>query len=63
MNNLVSEADGKMEEYEVKFKELKSAFQSHAVLQTEIAVLRILGNVEDLGKRPSLCFVSISHLR
>jgi len=63
VNNLVSEADSKIEEYVVKFKELKSAFQSHAVLQTEIAVLRILGNMEDLGKRPSLCFVSISRLR
>lgn len=41
--------DGKIEEYQVKFRELKSALQERAVVQTEITVLRILDIVENIG--------------
>jgi hypothetical protein len=49
MKNLVSDVDNKMRQYEDKFKELESAFQERAVLQTGITVLRILDNVENIS--------------
>jgi hypothetical protein len=49
VKNLVSTVDGKIKQYEDKFKELKVVFQERAVLETEITVLRILDNVDNLG--------------
>lgn len=63
--NLSSEADSRITQYADKFNEFKSAFQGHAILQTEItvlqakfAVLRVLDSVDDIGERffDMLCF-------
>ena len=51
MKNMMSEADTKTKEYAVKFNELKSAFQSHAILHTEITVIKVLTQVSNIGKR------------
>jgi hypothetical protein len=48
-NSFVSDADSRIKLYEGKFKELKSAFQERAVLQTELTVMRLMSNLEDLG--------------
>ena len=48
-NSFISDVDSKIDTYEDKFKELKSAFQGRAILQTEIAVMRLLSNFESLG--------------
>jgi len=45
----MSDADSKIKLYEGKFKELKSAFQGWAVLHTELTVMRLMSNFEDLG--------------
>ena len=59
--NLVSDADSKIKEYEKTFNQLLLWFRDRAALQTEITVfetkvtvLRILGNVKDLGEQ--LCY-------
>ena len=48
-NSFISDVDSKINMYEDKFNELKSAFQGRAVLHTEIAVMRLLSNLESLG--------------
>jgi hypothetical protein len=67
--NLSSEADSKITQYEDKFNEFKSAFQGHAILQTEMTVLqtkftvlRIMDSVDDIGECffDMLCLFSIS---
>jgi hypothetical protein len=45
----MSDADSKIKLYEGKFKELKSAFQGRAVLHTELTVMRLMSDLEDLG--------------
>src|SRR5436190_10549170 len=55
--NLVSDADSKIKEYEKTFNQLLLWFRDRAALQTEITVLRILGNVKDLGEQ--LCYGAI----
>jgi hypothetical protein len=54
LEHILSDADNKIKQYEDKFKELKSAFQERAVLQTEITVLRILDIVDGQGQHTSL---------
>jgi hypothetical protein len=49
MKHTMSDVDSKIKQYEDKFKELGLAFQEQAILETEITVLRILDNVENLG--------------
>jgi hypothetical protein len=49
-NSLTSTIDSKIKQYEDKFKELKLAFQDHAILQTGITVSRIMGDLESLGE-------------
>ncbi|KIM87374.1 hypothetical protein PILCRDRAFT_814882 [Piloderma croceum F 1598] len=57
-NSFMSDVDSKITQYTDKFKELKMAFQDRAILQTEIIVSRIFGNLEclvvdfDLGDMP-----------
>ena len=48
-NSFTSDVDNKINTYEGKFKEFKSAFQGRAILQTEIVVMRLLSNIESLG--------------
>lgn len=47
--HLVSNADGKIKQYEDKFRELKAAFQGHAIVHIETIVSRSLNQVESLG--------------
>ncbi|KAF8324818.1 hypothetical protein F5887DRAFT_1289993 [Amanita rubescens] len=47
-NSFMSDVDGKIKEYEDKFKELKLAFQDRAILQTEIIVSRMFGSLNSL---------------
>ena len=56
--NLVSDVDSKVKQYEETFNQLLSSFRDRAALQTEITVfetkvtiLRILGDVKDLGEQ------------
>ena len=56
--NLVSDVDSKVKQYEETFNQLLSLFRDRAALQTEITVfetkvtiLRILGDVKDLGEQ------------
>jgi tRNA A37 threonylcarbamoyltransferase TsaD len=49
MKYTMSDVDSKIKQYEDKFKELGLAFQERAILETEITVLHILDNVENLG--------------
>ena len=46
----MSDVDSKIKQYEDKLKELKMVFQDHAILQTGIAVSRIMDNLESLGE-------------
>ena len=57
-NSFMSDVDSKIKEYEDKFNELKSAFQDRAILQTEIIVSRVLGNLNDFGQRPHISCTS-----
>ena len=50
-NSFMSDVDSKIKKYEDTFKELKTAFQDGAILQTAITVSRIFDNIERLGKR------------
>jgi hypothetical protein len=52
----MSGVDGKIKQYEDKFKELRIYFQDHAILQTGITVSRMFDNMESLGKRYDLHF-------
>jgi hypothetical protein len=54
LEHILSGADNRIKQFEDKFKELRSAFQGRAVLQTEITVLRILDIVESQGQHVSL---------
>lgn len=58
MKHTMSDVDSKIKQYEDKFKELGLAFQKQAILETEITVLRILDNVENLG---GYCHMSFRH--
>ncbi|KAI0309827.1 hypothetical protein OF83DRAFT_1179174 [Amylostereum chailletii] len=49
-NAIASKTDAQIEKYQAKFRELKTAFQERAVLETEIVVLRVLDSVEDIAK-------------
>ena len=51
LENVISDVDDTIKRYETKFGELKAAFRERAVLRTEITVLRVLDQVEDIGKR------------
>ena len=46
----MSTVDGKIKQYENKFKELKTAFEERAILQTAITVSRIMDDFENLGE-------------
>ncbi|KAF8726639.1 hypothetical protein AX14_007619 [Amanita brunnescens Koide BX004] len=48
-NSFLSDIDSKIKKYEDKFKELKMAFQDHAVLRTGITVSRIFDNLDSLA--------------
>lgn len=57
VEHTLSEADNKIKNYEEKFAQLKSDFQNHAILYTEITVLQVklstlsaLGKLDDIGK-------------
>ena len=64
--NLVSDADSKMKQYEESFNKLKAELQQYAVVHTEITVLRVLtivgeiGEFSDLGPFPGLIHVATS---
>jgi len=58
LKNILSDVDDTIKQYETKFGELKSAFQGRAVLRTEITVLRVLDQVENIGKRLRLCLMA-----
>ena len=55
MENIVSGADAQIGIYKSKFNDLKLAFQGRAVLQTEIAVFRIVDDIKKLGEYFSMC--------
>lgn len=57
-NSFMSDVDSKIKQYEDKFNGLKSAFQDRAILQTEIIVSRVLGNLNDFGERPHISCTS-----
>ena len=48
ITHLASDVDGKVKQYEEKFRELKAAFQERAALQTGITVLRVLHSAEKI---------------
>lgn len=57
VQHIFSEADSKIKEYEDIFAQLKSEFQDHAVVQTQIGVLQVkistqsvLDKLDDAGK-------------
>ena len=52
----MSDVDSKIKQYEDKFDELKSAFQDRAILQTEIVVSRMFGNLNSLGQSPHISY-------
>ena len=54
LENILSDADDKIKQYEDKFRELKLAFQERAVLRGGITVMRILDVVKNLGKHHRL---------
>jgi hypothetical protein len=64
--NLVSDVDSKVKQYEESFNKLKLELQQHAVIYTEITVLRVLtvvgeiGEFSDLGLFPGLIHVTTS---
>ena len=39
----------KVQQYDSQFKDLKKAFQEHAIVNIEIATFRCLEQVEDIG--------------
>jgi hypothetical protein len=49
-NSFLSDVDGKITQYEGKFKELKMAFQDRTILQTGITVSRTFDTVGSLGE-------------
>lgn len=49
VKNFMTDTDDRIKKYETKFQELKLAFQGHAIVQTEITVLRILNTVDNIG--------------
>jgi hypothetical protein len=51
VKHLVSGADARITDYQVKFDELLTEFHHEAVRNTEITVLRILDDVEGIGQR------------
>jgi hypothetical protein len=53
--NLFSDAESRTKEFSVKFNELKSAFQSHSVLHTELMVVKVLNQVNNMGKILESC--------
>ena len=57
-NSFMSNVDTKIKQYEDKFNELKSALQDRAILQTEIIVSRVLGNLDDFGQTPHILCTS-----
>ena len=50
MKHLISDAGSQIQTYQNKFTELRVAYGARAMLDVEISVLRILDNVDDLGK-------------
>jgi hypothetical protein len=46
----MSDVDSKIKQYKDKLKELKMAFQDRTILQTGIAVSRIMDNLKSLGE-------------
>jgi hypothetical protein len=48
--NLISDTDQKIQDFQIKFKKLRSAFNDHAVCDTQLVVLQIFNTVEKLGK-------------
>jgi hypothetical protein len=59
IKNLLSVVDTKIEQFRSKFNELRSALQERAVVQTEIAVLRVLETVENISLYLLLLWVVI----
>ena len=67
MKNLSSDVDNQVMQYKSRIQDLKAAFQGHAVLNTEIVVLRTEATVqviqESLGERLIyICITSGIHL-
>ncbi|KIM89362.1 hypothetical protein PILCRDRAFT_2588 [Piloderma croceum F 1598] len=54
VKNFTSDADNRIKRYEAKFLELKLAFQGRALIHTEITVLCILDNVENIAEEIDL---------
>jgi len=50
VKHLISDADNQIQKYKTKFNDLQAAFDSRAILDVEISVLRILDNVEHLSE-------------
>jgi hypothetical protein len=58
VKHLVSGADARITDYQVKFDELLTEFHHEAIRNTEITVLRILDVVEGIGG----CFERLIHM-
>jgi hypothetical protein len=61
LKNILSDVDDTIKQYETKFGELKSALQGRAVLRTEITVLRVLDQVENIGKQLRTWLMAFFH--
>jgi hypothetical protein len=63
VKNLASDVDSKVKEYQGAFNKLKLELQGHAVILTEITVLRVLDIVGDLSESSDLRpFLGLIHL-
>jgi hypothetical protein len=49
IKNVMSDVDSKVQGFKDKFAELNAAFQGRSAVQTEITVLRIMDDVQNLG--------------
>lgn len=65
VKHLISDADSQIQKYKTKFNDLQAVFDSRAILDIEISVLRILDNVEHLSESissalPGLFLIHVS---
>ena len=59
----MSDVDGKVKQYKETFNQLRSGLQEHAVIHTEITVLRVLDVVGDLCEISELgLFPKLMHI-
>jgi hypothetical protein len=62
MKNIVSDVDSKVAGFKEKFTNLHATFQGRATVHTEITVLRIMDDVQNLGAYSQSCISILSRL-